>query len=312
MYKIVFSIAAHERYESIIDLIENINKFNEGCAIVVHLSSRFVNNSLISEETFLSIINSYSNVFINPNRQKTSLYSQLLVHYVNFTYIKDKIEFEYFSICNSNDLYVKSGFYEYIKNYDYMVEHRKMKSSKWAHYYKFFKDDYIMSILEENGVKDYYLSYMEGTAYKKSVFDAICDNFTLTDLQNYSFNYPVDEAIITSLCIKLFKNGGDGRAIKNGVGRLYVNHYTIRKTIKSKDKFGVKRVNRDFYDYQRCYIREKVANIDLSQKLGLTLKKFSPLKYYFKNMLGTIYTLFTKFLSVVRFKMRVLFGKTKV
>ena len=310
MYKIVFSIAAHERYESIVDLVENLNKFNNNCLIIIHLSTAFCNNSLISEEKFNTIINGYENVVLNPNRQKTSLFSQFLVHFVNFCYAKQNFAFEYFSISSSNDLYLKEGFYESVRNFDYLNEPKEMKRSKWVHFDKAKNDPLVQTVFQKNNVSHFLVSYLEGTIYKKDIFDRICSNFTLEELQSYIYKYPVDELVITSLCFKYSSNGGYGRAIKNGVGRLFVNRRTIKKVLKSSNKFGVKRINRDFYDYQRVFIRERITkDLSVYQTLGLKTTNTNPLIYYFKDLWGTIIARLTSFLSIGRFKLRLFFRK---
>lgn len=313
MYKIVFSIAAHEKYETIVDLIENFNKFNSDSAIIIHLSLGFVDNSLINEKTFLNIISKYKNVYLNPNRQRTSLYSQLLTHYSNFCYAKDIIDFEYFSLNSSNDMYLKKGFYDYINGVDCLLEYRKMKKSQWAHYNKFMNDELIQSILQKNNIHDFYLSYMEGTAYKKELFERICENFNMEVLQKYSYKYPVDEAIITSLSLKYSAICKNGRAIKNGIGRLYVNHRIIMKVGKQRNKFGAKRINRDFYNYQRVFIRKNITKNDcIYKELELNEIKIGKIKYLFIDLFWTIRTIIEKILSYMRFKFRLLFRKKKI
>ena len=284
MYKIVFSIAVHEKYECIIDLIENINYFNSNCAIVIHFSKFFKNNSLISKEKFLELTQKNENVYINPVSLETNLYSLLQVHLVNFAYISKKIEFEYFSICNSNDMFVKSGFISFINGYDCCLEYNS-KMNSWEYYDALINDSFSSNFSEEIKVK--YRSYLEGTCYSKELFLKVYESISKYDIYNYKFNYPAEEYLIPSLAMKYGKNIRNARGTKNGVGYLYVNRHIIKKVIRSNDKFAVKRINRDFYDYQRCYIRDVITcNKEIYTILGL---KSHHKKYpYFKDIVNSI------------------------
>lgn len=304
MYKIVFSLAVHERYECIIDLIDNINCFNSDCAIVIHLSKGFKNNSLISKELFLKLTKNNKNVYINPVSLETSLYSLLQVHLLNFDYISKKIEFEYFGICNSNDMFVKSGFESFISGYDCCLEwNSKMKS--WEYYGALLNDNLSSKFNEEIKLK--YRSYLEGTCYSKDLFSKIYETISKYDIHNHKFNYPAEEYLIPSLAMKYGKNIRNARGTKNGVGYLYVNRHIIKNVIRSKDKFAVKRINRDFYDYQRCYIRDVImGNKEIYNTLGL--KKCHKKYPYFKDILNSIISSIKMRLSKIK-KIKVYLGK---
>ena len=307
MYKIMFSICAHEKYESLIDLIENINFYNPGSAIVIHLAKKFNESELCTKDKFLEIISKMPNVYINSESIETSTYSQMNCHLLNYRYLKDKnIEFEYLSICNTNDYYLKSGLYDYIKDYDALIMDMPLKKN-WSHYKDMESNldfmDYLNNALK--GIK-LYQCMLEGNAYKKEVFDKIYDNIT-SHLDIYHiYNFSIDEVLFTSLGVYYSKNYKSGQDCQIGfLGDYYINRHYIKICLKKNEKFSVKRINRPFYDYQRIYVRDKIQeNTNIYNELCIEKKNVSFIKYWYLDIKNTLWTIVRNYGHKVKIKIK--------
>ena len=284
-YRILFSVAVHERLETVYDLIKNLLFFNDDCAVVLHFSKGFVANSLISEETFYSLISNMNNVLINEIRIKTNANTLLSTHYLNYVYANKIIDFDYFSPCNSNDLYIKKGFYSLIKEYDSVLEEMEL-TNKWGHFKSFQSDFELVTFLSPFKL---YISFLEGSCYSHSLFNSICEMLLQLNVVERKFFFPAEELVIPTLAMHFSNKHLFGRSVKNGVGALFVNKMIIRRTISSSNKFAVKRIDRDFYNYQRIYLRNRFKECKtIYADLGLAEKKVSLFKYVFFDVFGTI------------------------
>ncbi|MBR1858812.1 MAG: hypothetical protein IJ797_04885, partial [Selenomonadaceae bacterium] len=109
MINIMISIPVHEKTEVVIDQIVNYKHFCPNCGIVLHISKSFdYENSFHTEREFHSILGMFENVFINPHHLDTSYADIVHTHVSNFDYISQLIDFEYFALGSSNDLFVRS------------------------------------------------------------------------------------------------------------------------------------------------------------------------------------------------------------
>lgn len=108
-YKIIFSIPVHEKYEVILDQCLNFHFFNPNSGIVLHFSKGFnAQSSQIDKNTFDKAIEKLDYVFINPYSVRTGWYDIIQAHISNFEFIlKNNIDFDYFSLCASNELFLE-------------------------------------------------------------------------------------------------------------------------------------------------------------------------------------------------------------
>lgn len=278
--RLLFSIAVHERPETIIDQIENIQRFNPDCLIVLHISKQFSEKSnFTSSSSFYAYLENNPRVYVNDQHLLTSKYSPGQTHCANFLFATRKahLSFQYFVPLNSNDLFIKSGFSERIGNAEYGIEPRKF-TKRWAHYQAAINDSFTQKVIHDNSLGDLVLSYLEGTFFSFSLFLNICDALEKSGIFSEKMIYPEDELLIPSLAKKLGKNGIAFRAIENGKLDLFVNLKAIKKAEKNPNKYGVKRIDRSFTDPYRQYIREnlsKTAN-DIDKIIP---KKNQPLSY---------------------------------
>ncbi|MGL5625286.1 hypothetical protein, partial [Cetobacterium sp.] len=79
MYKFCISIPVHEKFDVILDQINNINYFLKGTMIILHLSKSF---EIKDEE--IKILESFGNVYINSERVSTKWGHILHAHISNW------------------------------------------------------------------------------------------------------------------------------------------------------------------------------------------------------------------------------------
>jgi len=268
-YNIVFSIPIHEKFEVVLDQVINFFYYNNNCAIVFHISQGFnYESSLISKDSFIQIISKIGNVFVNPESVRTGLGDIIQVHLSNFKYISTKAEFDFFCMSASNDMFIKKGMYDYIKNYDcgYCLVNVLNIDWHWRTGESAKKDDTLKRIMKELNTEVIYGSQIEGTYYKKELFANI-----VREIENYfdykliSEKYPRDEIYFTTVAEAL-QGQKDTSSLLKGNLVTYIPWRTITMNIKIRkivelqtndDAFYcVKRVPRNLNDSVRQYLRK--------------------------------------------------------
>ena len=108
---LLFSIPVHEKHDIINNQIENILNNNPRCKIIIHANKSFYDFS----EKYIN----YDNVYINSNRLDYIWGNGLLnIHSNNFLEaIKLNLNFDYFIIISSNEMFIKKGCIDYISEY---------------------------------------------------------------------------------------------------------------------------------------------------------------------------------------------------
>ena len=179
----MISIPVHEKTEVIIDQIVNYKHFCPDCGIVLHISKGFnFKDSFHTEKEFLFILSTFKNVFVNPIRLDTAFADIVHTHLSNFKYISSIVDFEYFCLNASNDLFVRKM--PIIKDWDFncpYVEARYTES--WNEY--IYRDEYLERILNYFGKNksDIQKSQIEGSFYRKDLFQK------MSDVINAFYNY---------------------------------------------------------------------------------------------------------------------------
>lgn len=111
-----------------IDQILNFTTLNPGCGIVLHMSQGFDwRKSELGSEEFDEIIKDFPNVFINTESVRTGAYDIIQAHISNYKYVRSIVDFEFYCMCASNELFIKPGLYEHIKEYDCGVDYNDVK-----------------------------------------------------------------------------------------------------------------------------------------------------------------------------------------
>ncbi|WP_426578374.1 hypothetical protein ACP179_11930 [Xenorhabdus stockiae] len=158
-YNILFSVAAHESEESLIDLIENVIKFIPNSFIIIHLKKGFTVNNIADK---------YPNICFNTTSFNTGYLDQSLtiVHSSNIYYAIDKgIDADFFAVLGSNELFVRKGLYNHIKN-KHFIAYQTDESDYHVRIAR--RDKYFNAILKKIG-GDLIKSPPEGAFYEFSI-----------------------------------------------------------------------------------------------------------------------------------------------
>ncbi len=171
--KILFSIPVHERQDIINNHIENILNKNPNSNIILHVNKSF------KTFNFNDTILKYKNVYINPNNHNYIYGKGLLwIHISNFVEaIKININFKYFCIISSNEMFIKEGLIKYIekhKNGAQIVENNN--NIIWHNFRKGIENDVVvMQMLKDLRINTIYGGQTEGQFYEKNIFQYISD-----------------------------------------------------------------------------------------------------------------------------------------
>lgn len=195
---LLFSIPVHENQEIINNQIENILNFNPGAKIILHINKSFINFNIDKTK--------YNNVFINPTRYNYSYAKGLLwIHIQNFLEaIKINIEFKYFIIGSSNEMFIKNGLISYIEQFKNGLQIVKFdRNIDWYNFQKNIeKDQNIISLLNDINLDTIYGGQPEGQFYEKNYFQKISD-ITLKYFDKELNNFKTEE-IVTQTIFKSF------------------------------------------------------------------------------------------------------------
>ena len=266
MNKIVFSIPVHEKPEVIFDQIFNLKYFNPGCAVVLHISPVFSwDKSEIKQPQFEEIIKNIPDVYINSEQVRTGWLDIIQAHLSNYKFMRSKIDFEYFVLTASNELYIKNGAYELISNYEAGFSTGRIINfnSVSSFAYRAETDKALINIIKEitnyknekEITQNIYSSQVEGSFFSVKVFDEI---FALTekyfDYKNVKYLYQREEIYF-------------GTIVKLTVPeeKIYTKNLTYTTNDLSyfynfdfilNNYFSVKRVDREINNPIRAYIRD--------------------------------------------------------
>ncbi len=174
---ILFSILVHEQPGVIINQIENFRFYNPESLIILHVSG------FMPEADYRSLaenIKQFDFVTINPKRLFSGYAdgSQFKMHVENMKHaLQSKLNFDYFALHASNDMFVRRGLYDFMKQYDsgFPLGDTGHKEA-WQPYRAAVKDRRLKKCL-----KRYKLSIqgaqVEGTFYKKTIIGQAIDRF---------------------------------------------------------------------------------------------------------------------------------------
>ena len=306
-YKIMFSLLVHEEPDVIIDQMINLNHFVKDSAIVLHINPNFdFEKYNYTFKEFECEIKKFGNVYINPCSLEVGKDDIIQAHVSNFDFVKG-ITFEYFYFIASNELFIKNGLYNHICHYEYGCEDLLKKN--W-HYHEIMKTDPdLQRIIEKNSIQEYSYSQIEGSFYKKELFEKInkiiSENY---DYKKKKDKYPRDEIYFSTIANGLFKykNHYNGCCCKiRWEGKiLFTSIGSIKRILKNDNLplYSVKRVDRKLNNYLRSYIRCHIGHYPLEtarytkEKIKESscvkiyfLNGFYLLKYFFRNIIAKLY-----------------------
>jgi hypothetical protein len=242
--KLLFIITAHENNDCVEDTINNIKKFNVDIEplIAIHISEKF---TTFDEQRFSNL----QNVIFIRNQAKTfdsKWESQLLPILRTYQYAKKQFseDFEYVKIFHTSELFVRHGFYDYIKNFDTSFDTRTDQLPE--RYFPIF--DMGLFTKEET----IYYQGVELGFFSKEIFEYIvedCNKFPISieEVNNF-FNYtPVEEVIIPTIAMKYAKRIGRNVTVI----KMNIEDINLTGTL-----FTLKSVPRDINHPVRIKIKE--------------------------------------------------------
>ena len=196
---LLFSIPVHENQDIINNQIENILNFNPNSKIILHVNKSFKN--------FDNNYTIYNNVYINSNRLDYVYGKGLLyIHINNFLEaIKLNINFNYFVIISSNEMFIKYGTNSYIDKYKNGTQIVKYDiNNKWHNFHKNIQNSQkVLNLLNEIKLNTIYGGQTEGQFYEKYIFSKI-SNLYLKYFENNEINDFETEEIISQTIFKSF------------------------------------------------------------------------------------------------------------
>lgn len=262
MLKIVFSIPIHEKLEVVIDQVNNIKKYVKHPYIVFHASR----GKFTKEE--LNRLMQLEDVYVNPNQYETGWGSILHTHISNFWYMCSVVDFDYFVMQSSNDMYVRSGIEDYIsgKVAGFHI-HRIVKDSLWWPSEVLFLDEMLKDILKYMGSNEVIATQVEGSFYSKELmkktFELIGQFY---DRSKETIMYPREEVYIPTVALHLL-----------GENKGELGYSTTFSDVHRFDRkfFICKRVLKNIYLPVSRFIPKSIYDF--------VLRKFEMFYYYFAD-----------------------------
>lgn len=276
--RLLFSIPVHEEQDIINNQIENILNNNPGATIILH-----INKSFHKFNPYLTI---YKNVYINNNRHSYIIGKGLLfIHISNFLFcINNNIDFEYFIILSSNEMFIKKGLIHYIEKYKNGVQLVKFDiNNSWHNFHKNIENDpNIIQLLNELQLDTFYGGQTEGQFYQKYVFQYISDIYLKIFGKNELHSFETEEIVCQTIFKSMNLEYGLPFTLQNYCNKIDFNekfiidiiqnnmiipNHSVYTTLTSphigfdcSSIFSIKRVNRIFYPI-RDFLSNKGFNI---------------------------------------------------
>jgi len=192
---LLFSIPVHEKQDIINNQIENILNYNPNSNIILHVNKSF--------KSFNNDFTNYNNVYINSvSLEYEYAKGLLLIHINNFLEaIKLNINFKYFIILSSNEMFIKHGLIHYIEKYKNGLQIVKFdKNIYWHNFHKNIeKDNKIINMLNELNLSTIFGGQTEGQFFEKYIFQKISDIYLKYFGNKELNNFETEEIIIQTI-----------------------------------------------------------------------------------------------------------------
>lgn len=303
MAKIAFSLLVHENPSIILEQVNNVLFFNPNSIIVLHFNPRFNENGTLTKKELFGIFEKNDRVIVNPNPVDVSIDNIIQGHLSNFKCIKD-IDFDYFYLIASNEMFVNFGAESFVEKYDYGCE--KIHDKNWFYYDKVLEDTALIKLYGESFEERVFRSQVEGSFYSKYIFGQLVSKIEeVYDYKKQSSVYPREELLFSTVACNDFAdlNRYNGcLCYINWKRGLFLSIGKVKKVAKSSLLFSVKRVDRNKKNYLRQYIKFyllKSKNVqDVFQNpLDENKKHMCLLKIHFINAYWKVFYLMRSFLS---------------
>ena len=263
---ILFSVPVHESPETVIDLICNLNHFNPGCGIVIHISRQFnFSSEWMDEDRFLNALGGFDNVIVNPDRLRTGLEDIIQCHVSNCQYAAEHFDFEYIVFAASNELYVRNGLYDHIRHYDYGPAGFEAKiSDDWRQIKLAYQDEEFLNFLKAKGIEKMFGGQIEGSFYKAEILLKCCELISsFYDHNRMKFKYAREEIWFSTFVNHYFPDAlikENSTTYMDWSKNLVVSlSDVLNQTETSSAYYSVKRVPRIIDDPIRSLIRRFIG-----------------------------------------------------
>ncbi|TDQ57894.1 hypothetical protein EDC45_0960 [Mesocricetibacter intestinalis] len=195
---IYISIPVHEKPEVIADQMHNFKKYFPEARVILHLSK--CAEFSISELEFYLNSQGVDNAKVNPIQFQTKWGSIIQAHLENIRYIITLGDAEKIIFHSSNDMFVKKGIVEYIKDKKYLFQTRKCTAdSLWWVARRSVKDENIWKYFQGS----IYASQIEGSMYSMELLKSLIDEIDYQRLNlGAEIFYPQEEVIFSSFAYK--------------------------------------------------------------------------------------------------------------
>lgn len=282
--KIVVSIPVHEEPDVVKNQIENFKKYIKDVIIVLHVSKSFFENYSVDK------IGTYPSVYINPTHLDTKWASIIQTHLSNFRYICTQLDFDYFVLHASNDMYIRAGFNEYISHFDAGFNIRKVinRNSHWWPGNLALKDTQLKQAMNACGQTMIIASQVESSFYKKSLMKQIADIIEIYyDPTVENLVYPREEVYFSTIASKLVSWNNVGCVTTfSEVHRFDRTLWRIRDLTRKLYNHGLKLIcPEDFYYKIENYYNDKLFKSGFYKTTCKTINKLleNDIPYIYKN-----------------------------
>jgi hypothetical protein len=296
--KLLFSIPIHENQNIINNQIENILNFNPNSKIILHVNKNF--------NIFNNNLTNYKNVYINTKRFNYIFAKGLLwIHINNFLEaVSLNIDFEYFIIISSNEMFIKYGLNKYIENSKNGLQIVEFNTNnKWHNFHKKIEDDEnIKNLLKDLNLNNFYGGQTEGQFYEKNIFKNIADIYLKYFGDKELCHFETEEIIPQTIFKSFNKSYSLPFTLQNYSNKIIYTEEYIKNLIDNKiiiennyldntlyschtgndcsSIFSIKRVDRTF---------NNIRNFLSKQGFNLKNEVFQLNTYYYSNNSSLIF-----------------------
>jgi len=270
--KVCVSIPVHECADVANDQIRNIRAAYGGDAIVVlHRSMHYRPPEKVYGARDYNLYDK-EGVFVNPASLPTEYHHGLVhVHNANFRYAASVAEFDVFVLHASNDLYVRKGAASHVASVRNACMLREVRLPSWWGWSEAaLSDPELREIMRYMGLDTVYSTQPEGIFFEKDVFREMVSIIDRRFEYGRGPRLPREELYYSTLAPKLADSLSEtplvwsevtvgGTIDRDVVRRIRNQKPTPSETYDLRQIYAVKRVERDYDDPLRRWIRRKMS-----------------------------------------------------
>jgi len=185
--KILFNIPVHENMDVVCNIVENIKRFVQNPIIVFHVNPLF-------RDFDPARLAKYSDVIVNPTQLNFIKYQSLLhILMANF-YQTETIDYDYHCFFYSNEMFIRPGIENYIKDHDCVFEDYRQQENPRL-------QELIRACSEKNYFDPQLLinNHVEGTLYSKKLIKQIFDFVLYNMVSILHSQTSIEETVIPTL-----------------------------------------------------------------------------------------------------------------